>query len=57
MSVGDEVIIHLKEEELYITTTDHALQKIQEKVKKYNKGKTSLVDELFAMRRREASHE
>jgi len=57
LSVGDEVILHVKEEELYITTPEHALHKIREKVKKYSKGKTSLVDELFAMRRTEASHE
>jgi len=57
MLVGDEIILHVKEEELYITTTEHALHKIREKVKKHNKEKISLVDELFAMRRIEASHE
>ena len=57
MSVGDEVIIHVKEEELYITTTEHALLKIREKVKKHNREKISLVDELLATRRMEASHE
>lgn len=57
MSVGDEVIIHVKEEELYITTTEHALLKIRAKVKKHNREKISLVDELLATRRAEASHE
>lgn len=57
MSIGDEVILQVKEEELYITTAEHALQKIREKVKKYTKGKPSLVNELFAMRRIETSHE
>ena len=57
LSVGDEVIIHVKEEELYITTTDHALRKIREKVKKNRQEKVSLVDELLAVRRTEASRE
>ena len=57
LSVGDEVIIHVKEEELYITTTDHALRKIREKVKKNRQEKVSLVDELLAVRRTEASCE
>lgn len=57
MSVGDEVILHVKEEELSITTTEQTLRKLQEKVKKHRHGKTSLVDELVATRRTEASHE
>lgn len=57
LSVGDEVIIHVKEEELCITTTDHALLKIRERVKKHSRKKTSLVDELLTTRRTEASHE
>lgn len=57
MSVGDEVILHVREEELSITTTEQALHKLREKVKKHSRGKASLVDELFATRRTEASRE
>jgi len=57
MSVGDEVILHVKEEELCITTVEQALHKLREKVKKHSRGKTYLVDELFITRRTEVSHE
>jgi AbrB family looped-hinge helix DNA binding protein len=57
LSIGDEVIIHLKGEELYITTTEYALLKIQEKVKQRNKKNISLVNDLLNARRVEASHE
>ncbi len=57
LSIGDEVIIHVKGEELCITTAEQALSKIREKVKKQNRKKTSLVNELIAKRRSEASHE
>lgn len=57
LSIGDEIILHVKEEELFITTAEQALHKIREKVKQRNKKKISLVDELFALRHIESSYE
>ncbi|OJW53485.1 MAG: hypothetical protein BGO67_01705 [Alphaproteobacteria bacterium 41-28] len=57
LSIGDEVILHLKGEELCITTAEQALRILREKVKKHNRRKTSLVNDLIAKRRSEASHE
>jgi AbrB family looped-hinge helix DNA binding protein len=57
LSIGDEIILHLKEEELYITTVEYALLKIREKVKQHNKKNISLVSDLLNTRRIEASHE
>ena len=56
-SVGDEVVLQVKEEELCITTVDQALSQLQQKVKARNKGKISLVNELLARRRKEAADE
>jgi AbrB family looped-hinge helix DNA binding protein len=56
-SIGDEVVLHVKENELYITTIEQALRQLQHKVKARNKEKVSLVDELFATRRKEAAGE
>jgi len=56
-SVGDEVVLHVKEEELCITTVEQALSQLQQKVKARNKGKISLVNELLATRRKEAADE
>ena len=56
LSVGDDVILHIQEDMIYITTPDQALRKLQEKVKNHidSTGEhISLVDELIAMRRLE----
>jgi AbrB family looped-hinge helix DNA binding protein len=56
LAAGDDLILHMQEEMIYITTPDQALHKLQAKVKNYvdTTGKhISLVDELIAMRRLE----
>jgi len=35
LSVGDDVILHIREDMIYITTPDQALHKLQAKVKNY----------------------
>lgn len=60
LSVGDEVILHLQENMIYITTPHQALHKLQAKVKSHtdSSGKhISLVNELITMRRSEAENE
>lgn len=57
ISVGDEVILNLKEEGLHITTIDTTLQKLREKIQKANKDNRNLLDDLFNMRREEAELE
>jgi len=60
LNIGDEIILHVEDNEIHIVTPEQALTKLQEKVRDYlNKsGKPiSLVDELVAMRRAEAKDE
>lgn len=57
LSIGDEVIMKLKEGELHILTADHALKMLQEKVRKYNTANVSLVDTLLAIRKEDAFNE
>lgn len=57
---GDDIILHIEDNEIHITTPEQALLKLQAKVKRYldKTGKAvSLVDELIASRRSEAKHE
>ena len=57
---GDDIVLHMKENVIYITTPNQALAKLQEKVKNYtdSKGKKiSLADELIKSRRLEAKYE
>ena len=57
---GDDIILHLEGNEIYITTPEQALLKLQAKVKSYlDKMDTplSLVDELISTRRDEAKRE
>ena len=60
LDIGDEVILHIKEDELYITTAHQSLAKLQAKIKDYM-GKTdtpfSLADTLINVRRAEAQAE
>ena len=62
LDVGDEVILHIKGEDLLITTAQQSLAKLQAKIKAYmDKTDTpfSLVDHLIKTRRAEvqAEHE
>jgi hypothetical protein len=51
LNIGDEVILRLKDEELFITIAEHALLKLREKVKQHNKKNISLVNDLLNTRR------
>jgi AbrB family looped-hinge helix DNA binding protein len=56
LEAGDDIILHMQENIIYITTPSHALYKLQAKVKNYidaTEEHISLVDELIAMRRLE----
>lgn len=60
LSTGDDIVLHMKEDVIYITTPSQALAKLQAKVKDYTDSageKISLVDELIKTRRAEAKHE
>lgn len=60
LTPGDDIILHMKEDIIYITTPDQALSKLQAKVKNYTNKlgqDISLVDELIAARRSEAKRE
>jgi AbrB family looped-hinge helix DNA binding protein len=60
LNVGDDIILHMQDDTIYITTPHRALQKLQNKVKHYfgNTGKQiSLADELITTRRTEAERE
>lgn len=54
---GTELIITVSNDEMRIFTLAHRLKQIQQEVKKYTKGKKSLVDELISTRRKEAKNE
>jgi AbrB family looped-hinge helix DNA binding protein len=60
LSLGDDIILHIKDNEIHITTPDQALRKLQSKVKKYidaHNQSISLADEVITMRRAETEHE
>lgn len=57
VEAGDELIMELDEKELRITTMKHRIERAQNRVRKYAKPGSSLVDELIAMRREAAKHE
>jgi AbrB family looped-hinge helix DNA binding protein len=60
LNIGDEVILHIKDEEIYMTTPLQALRKLQARVKGYmdtTDKPISLVDELIALRRTETEEE
>lgn len=54
---GDELVMSLEDDELRITTLKRRIERAQEHVRKFAKPRTSLVDELIAMRREAARHE
>ena len=60
LMAGDDLILHMQENTIYITTPNQALHKLQAKVKNYTDTTgqhISLVDELIAMRRLEVDRE
>ena len=60
LKIGDEIILHIKDEEIHMTTPLQALRKLQTRVKNCMDSAdnpTSLVDELIAMRRAETEEE
>lgn len=57
---GDDIILHLNDETIYITTPNQSLCRLQAKVKSCINGtdkNISLVDKLLATRRSEVDHE
>lgn len=57
LSIGDEVILKVRDGELFITTAMHALKALQDKVRQHTPNNESLVEMLLDMRRKEADHE
>ena len=60
LMAGDDIILHMKDKTIYITTPNQALSKLQTKVRNHinaTNQNVSLVDELIAMRRLEAKRE
>lgn len=56
LTVGDDVVLHMQDDVIYIITPKQALRKLQAKVRNYinSAGQNiSLVDELIAARRLE----
>ena len=57
ISVGDEVVLQIEDDELRIITLKSNLERAQRLVRKHVKPGTSLVDELLAERREAAGNE
>lgn len=60
LSPGDDLILHIEDNEIHITTPEQALFKLQSKVKSNIDKKDkpfSLVEELLSLRRSEAKYE
>ena len=57
LSIGDEVVLHVKEQQLCILTSDQALSIMRKKLKEQGKNKHALVDDLLDMRKHEAKSE
>lgn len=60
LNAGDDIILHMNDNIIYITTPQQALQKLQAKVKSYFNStgdQISLVDELVTTRRLEVDRE
>ena len=60
LETGDDIILHMEDNVIYLTTAEQALRKLQNKLKSYinTTGQNiSLADELIAMRRNEAKCE
>jgi len=57
IKVGDEVLLRIQDDELWITTQQRRIQRAQRRARRYLKPDTSLVDELLAERREAAKNE
>jgi bifunctional DNA-binding transcriptional regulator/antitoxin component of YhaV-PrlF toxin-antitoxin module len=60
LETGDDIILHMEDNLIYLTTEEQALRTLQNKVKNYinTTGQNiSLTDELITMRRNEAKYE
>jgi AbrB family looped-hinge helix DNA binding protein len=57
VSVGDEVLLRMQDDELRITTQQLRIKRAQERARKYLKPGLSIVDEFLAERRAEAKNE
>ena len=60
LETGDNIILHMEDNLIYLTTAEQALRTLQNKVKNYinTTGQNiSLTDELITMRRNEAKYE
>jgi len=57
ISVGDEVVLRIEDDELRITTLKRRLERAQRLVRQHVKPSTSLADELIAERREAARNE
>ncbi|MGO9210468.1 MAG: AbrB/MazE/SpoVT family DNA-binding domain-containing protein [Terriglobales bacterium] len=57
ISVGDEVLLRIENDELRITTLKRRLERAQRLVRQHVKPGASLVDELIAERREAARNE
>jgi len=57
ISVGDEVLLRVEDDELRITTQQRRIRRAQRRAQGYLKPGTSLVEELLAERREAAKNE
>jgi AbrB family looped-hinge helix DNA binding protein len=57
IEAGDELVMHVEQDEIRITTLKRRIERAQNHVGKYAKSGASLVDELIAMRRKAAADE
>ena len=60
LETGDDIILYMEDNLIYLTTAEQALRTLQNKVKNYinTTGQNiSLTDELITMRRNEAKYE
>ncbi len=57
ISVGDEVVLRIEDDELRITTLKRRLERAQRLVRQHVKPSTSLANELIAERREAARNE
>ena len=60
INIGDDIILHMQDNLIYLTTAEKALHELQTKVKKYFNStgkKISLADDLIRHRRKEATSE
>lgn len=57
LNAGDDIIVHLDNNTIYISTPNHALSQLQQLVKEKNKESISLVDDLLESRKNEVQNE